>query len=101
MENTNIDSITFDKKTDGWDTKNLDNFTAPNELTVTITLNEYRSLVSGCATSSERVRKAEDDKWERLNEITSLKKKVNELDSKLCRYISKYGSLDTVQAEED
>ena len=50
MENTTTMNSVLEEKMDAY-SKNLDNFTAPQELTVTITLNEYRHLVSAVATA--------------------------------------------------
>ena len=68
MENNNK---IFEKKTESYNT-NWDNFVVPNELTVTITLNEYRQLVSNDATRKQAIDAANNDKYIRENQIKDL-----------------------------
>ena len=67
----------FEKTTEGWG-NSVDNYVIPNELTVTITLNEYRKLVGALA--NKKAEDAEADKYARLTEIAELKKKVEYLE---------------------
>lgn len=69
-------SFNFDKSTETYG-DSVNNYVIPNELTVTITLNEYRQLVSAIA--KKRADDAEADKYARLTEIAELKKKVEYL----------------------
>ncbi|MBS6063989.1 MAG: hypothetical protein KH972_08960 [Peptostreptococcaceae bacterium] len=78
MENVSIKDVILDKKMDGYGFEK-DNFVASGEITVTITLNEYRELVSSKATKKLDIDKAEKDKYARESEISSLKKQVDEL----------------------
>lgn len=82
MENTNITNVVLDKKFDSYNA-NLNNFTAPQELTVTITLNEYRNLVSANATAQADINKANADKYERTCENERLNKEVAALKAKI------------------
>lgn len=84
MENTNEVNVVLDKKIDGYgvDAK-LQNFIAPQEITVTITLAEYRELVTKVATRDADVKKAEDDRYERGKKIEALEKEVCELKAKI------------------
>lgn len=82
MENTNITNVVLDKKIDSYST-NLHDFVAPQELTVTITLSEYRKLLKEEATKEEAINKANKDKYTREAENEALKKEVAELKSKL------------------
>lgn len=82
MENTNITNIVLDKKIDGYGT-NLKDFVAPQEITVTITLNEYRELVKEVATKEKDINEANKDKYTREAENDKLRKEVAELKSKL------------------
>ena len=84
MENTNEVNVVLDKKLDGYgvDAK-LQNFIAPQEITVTITLAEYRELVTKVATRDADVKKAEDDRYERNKKIEALEKEVCELKAKI------------------
>ena len=67
----------FDKRAEVY-TDSANNYVIPNELTVTITLNEYRQLVSAIA--NKKAVDAESDKYARLTEIAELKKKVEYLE---------------------
>lgn len=71
-DNSKLYAEILDKKLDGYDV-NKDNFLSPGELRVTISLNEYRKLVGNDATRQQAIKKAEDDKYIRENEIKSLK----------------------------
>ena len=51
----------------------LHNYVASQELTVTITLSEYRELVSGIATKDKDISIANDDKYKREQEIKDVK----------------------------
>lgn len=82
MENTTTMNTVLEEKMDAY-SKNLDNFTAPQELTVTITLNEYRNLVSANATAQADIKKANDDKFERNCENGRLNKEVAALKAKI------------------
>jgi hypothetical protein len=82
MENTNITNTVLEEKLDGY-SKNLDNFVAPQELTVTITLNEYRHLVSAAATAKVDIDKANLDKFTRDQENRKLNEEVSALKAKL------------------
>ena len=72
MENTTIKDVILDKKMDNYHFDS-DNFLASGELTVTITLAEYRKLVHDCSTADERIKRADDDKYSRNAENESLK----------------------------
>lgn len=62
---------------------NEDNYAAPKEITVTITLNEYRRLVANDATREEAIKKAESDKYDRNREIEALTKENADLKAEL------------------
>lgn len=92
MENTNNTNIVLEKKLDEYGT-NFKDFVAPHELTVTITLSEYRDLVGKNATRKSDIDKANEDMYTRNEEnrrlkeekakleeeVTSLKLKIHEL----------------------
>lgn len=59
------------------------NFIIDGELTVTITLSEYRELVSSKATKQAEIDKAEDKKWERDSENKKLKEENAKLKAEL------------------
>ena len=74
--------IVLDKKLDktGYsDGSKMNDFIASQELTVTITLSEYRNLVKEYATKQSDIKKAEDDRYKRNTENEELKKKNEEL----------------------
>lgn len=81
-ESVNMISAVLDKKMESY-TYNQENFVAERELTVTITLDEYRELVSQAATKRQDIEKANKDKYERDNENKRLKSEVEELRAKL------------------
>lgn len=84
------------------------------ELTVTITLNEYRELVASKATKEAAIRKAEDDKWKRNDEnnrlteenaklkaeLYELKKKMEETAQPKCK-TDKDGQVDYDEKDGD
>ena len=76
------ESILLDKKVKEYGF-NENNFSAPSELMVTITLDEYRKLVSNDATREQAIKKAEADKYERNNQIEHLTKEVAALKAEL------------------
>lgn len=75
-----------DKKIDDYHFERQD-FAIPSELTVTITLGEYRELVSKVATAQHDIKKANEDKWEREHRIEELEKLVANLKDKLFEYM--------------
>lgn len=79
---------------------NLDNFVVDNEITVEITLREYRDLVQTNALAGDRIKKAEENRYTRENENSTLRKDVKELKKLLNQYINKYGVLEDEEDEE-
>ncbi len=77
-----IDPI-LDKKLNGYKSEQTD-FVAQGEITITITLNEYRDLVIKAATREDAIRRAEKGKWEKEKETENLKKQIEALTSSLC-----------------
>lgn len=82
MENTTIKDVILDKKMDRYGFEEKD-FVASGEITVTITLGEYRQLIKDCATAQQRIDKAEDDRYSRNAENEALKKENAELKAEL------------------
>ena len=72
------DSRVIKMKTDEY-SSNKDNFEIDGELTVTITLNEYRNLVSVSATKDLLVKQAESHKYTREQENRALKEQNEKL----------------------
>ena len=82
MENTTIKDVILDKKMDKYSFKE-DDFIASGEITVTITLGEYRKLIADNATAQQRIDKADEDKYSRNPENEALKKENAELKAEL------------------
>jgi chromosome segregation ATPase len=82
MDNVKIENLILEKKMDGYGTNNK-NFVAPGELTVTITVEEYRELVSSDATRKQQIAEANADKYDRNQQIAKLTKEVEELKAEL------------------
>lgn len=82
MENTTVKDVILDKKMDRYGFEDKD-FLAAGELTVTITLGEYRKLVKDVATAEQRIAKADEDKYSRNAENEALKKENASLKAEL------------------
>ena len=82
MENTINSNVILEKKLDSYYVNNKD-FVAPQEITVTITLNEYRDLVEKNSTREEAIRKAEANKYERDQENSKLREEVAALKTEI------------------
>ena len=78
MDNVKIENTILEKKMNDYGTNNK-NFVAPGELTVTITVEEYRDLVSSDATRKSQIDEANADKYERNQKIEKLTKDIEEL----------------------
>ena len=72
MENSKIESALVEKKLDHY-RNNENDFILPTEITVTITLEEYRTLVNHDATRQLAIDAAEKDKYSRELEIKTVK----------------------------
>ena len=78
----NVTSAVLDKKMENYRFEDK-NFVAESEITVTITLAEYRELIERNARSSYEIDKANKDKYERENENKRLKEEVESLREKI------------------
>lgn len=81
-ESINVTDAILDKKMDSytWESKN---YVADREITITITLDEYRDLVKRVATSQYDIDKANKDQYERNQENKRLKEEVEQLRAKI------------------
>ena len=81
-ESVNVTSTILDKKMEHyrWDARD---YVAESEITITITLAEYRSLVTSEATKQYDIAKANEDKYKRDTENKMLKEEVDSLRAKL------------------
>lgn len=75
MESLNVTNAILDKKLNNYGYEHKD-FIAENEITVTITLSEYRNLIKEVATKQNDIDKANKDKYERDSENKKLKTEV-------------------------
>ena len=75
---TTTQDVVLDKKLSDYG-KN-DDFIASQEITVTITLREYRELVSNNATREHEINKANSDRYERETKIKTLEQRVKALE---------------------
>ena len=81
-ESVNITSAVLDKKLESycWNAKD---FVAENELTITITLAEYRQLIASDATKRHDIDEANKGKYERDAENKRLREEVEMLRAKI------------------
>ena len=81
-ESVNVTSTVLDKKMEHyrWDARD---YVAESEITITITLAEYRALVISEATKQYEIAKANEDKYKRESENKMLKDEVDALRAKL------------------
>lgn len=62
---------------------NEDNFVARQELTVNITLNEYRKLLKENARADKRIEDEASAKWDAVRKAEDLEKEIEELRKKI------------------
>lgn len=94
-----IEETLINKKLDSYRSE-MNDFQAENELTVKITLNEYRELISSNATKQNDIRKANNESYELRQENEKLKNQNQLLNNELMKYISHYGKLIEEESEE-
>ena len=82
MENITTKDVILDKKMDGYSFEKRD-FVASGEITVTITLGEYRRLIADNATAQQRIDKANEDKYKRDAENDALREENSKLKAEL------------------
>lgn len=70
----------FNKEVERY-TDNIDNYQIPNEIMVTITLNEYRRLLTAAADA--RAKEAEENKYKREEKIRELEEKLKSAEEKI------------------
>ena len=95
-----IEESLVKKKLDSYSSE-LNDFQAENELTVEITLNEYRDLIKVKSISDYKIKEAEKDKYTRNSENERLKQENKELEMKLFEYRKKFGELEEINENEE
>ena len=98
--NTITTDVVLNRKLDRYGIIDND-FVADKELTVTITLNEYRDLVGKVATSNSRIEEANKNKYERDNENKILKEKLKKSENTLLKYRAEFGDLKSDEESEE
>ena len=81
-ESVNVTSVILDKKMEHYNWVGKD-YVAENEITVTITLAEYRALIASDATKQYDIAKANEDKYKRDAENKMLKEEVEALRARI------------------
>lgn len=76
-----------------------DNFMEQNELTVVITLAEYRQLISDNATNKYKLDEANNEKRDKENENSKLKEKIKGLENTIFEYRKQFGELQESEEE--
>lgn len=69
----------LDEKLDRYGSKEMNNFVASDEITVTITLNEYRDLVSSKATTDYKVTEANGKRYDAEGKLKTATEELNAL----------------------
>lgn len=77
-----LDSKIHDAKLEGYNVNGND-FSIEGELMVTITLNEYRNLISEVATKKKDIDKANSDRYTRETEIKTVRAENDALKAEL------------------
>lgn len=95
-----IEESLLKKKIDSYSSEMKD-FQSENELTVEITLNEYRELIKEKAIKNYEIEKANKDKYAREDENKKLKQNNKELENKLFEYRKTYGDFDVKTKETE
>lgn len=88
----------FGKKVESFGDSMANDFIAESEITVTITLHEYRQLVRDKSIADQKIAEANNDKWTRESENTDLKKENASLKQELYELKKK---KETAQEETD
>ena len=71
----------------------LNDFQVENELTIEITLNEYRELIKEKAIADYKIKEAQSDKYTRESENQKLKEENKQLEMRLFEYRKEFGEL--------
>lgn len=90
----NVDKELAERKIERWGSN--DNFVAPRELTLTITLNEYRNLIGDNARLTADSSRANDLAEYRLQEVRARDSRIAVLEAQVKELTEKLKALETV-----
>lgn len=95
---TEINAILQAKMEERYGYSTEENLLAPSELTVTITLNEYRKLITSNATKEQAIKEAKEERYKAERERDNLKNEVTKLKTELYDLTK---SKETKETEEE
>ena len=99
MESISEEVQVLSKKMDKWDSPE-DNFVATGEITVTITLSEYRDLIKEKATKGTEIQELRNSKYATNEQLKAAKAEITELKEQIVRLKSLYPTQE-VQSDEN
>lgn len=100
MENVTIKDVVFDKKADNY-RFNSNDYVATSEITVTITLAEYRELVTAKAIADRKIEEANAERYERNSENNTLKSENASLKAELYEIRKKLEEKNIINEESE
>lgn len=92
--------VYYTKDFDGY-SMSTDNFVANQELTVNITLNEYRELIKTAATHAVAESKANDKNYKLRRANDELNIKINQLNAKIIDLTDTLDAVTSTDKDED
>lgn len=99
MESISEETQVLAKKMSKWDSPE-DNFVATGEITVTITLSEYRDLIKEKATKGTEIQELRNSKYVANEQLKVAKAEIAELKEQIVRLKSLYPTQE-VQSDEN
>lgn len=99
MESISEETQVLAKKMSKWDSPE-DNFVATGEITVTITLSEYRDLIKEKATKEMKIQELRNSEYAANEQLKAAKAEIAELKEQIVRLKSLYPTQE-VQSDEN
>lgn len=99
MESISEETQVLAKKMAKWDSPE-DNFVATGEITVTITLSEYRNLIKEKATKDAKIQELRNSKYAVNEQLEAAKAEIAELKEQIVKLKSLYPTQE-VQSDEN
>lgn len=99
MESISEETQVLAKKISGWDSPE-DNFIVTGEITVTITLSEYRDLIKEKATKETEIQELRNSKYAANEQFKAAKAEIAELKEQIVKLKSLYPTQE-VQGDEN